>query len=88
MKKCQRDAHFKVARYPNVLQRIEKRGLEIEKSELVCYFLFQFVNRLLVMEMINHSKIWHCLEIFAFSYLVFKREVLLQTYCGVDNFSS
>ena len=31
------------------------------------------------MEMINHSKPWHCLEIFAFSYLGFIREVLLQT---------
>ena len=40
------------------------------------------------MEMINHSKICHYSEILAFSYLVFKREVLLQTYCGVDNFSS
>ena len=40
------------------------------------------------MEMINHGKIWHCLEIFAFSYLVCKIEVLLQTHCGVDNFSS
>ena len=40
------------------------------------------------MEMINRSKIWRCLEIFALSYLVFKREVLLQAYCGVDNFSS
>ena len=44
VKACQRDAHFKVARYLNAWQRIEKRGLEIEKSELVCYFLFQFVN--------------------------------------------
>ena len=51
-------------------------------------FSFSFCELLLVMEMINHSKLWRCLEIFAFSYLVFKREVLLQTYCGVDNFSS
>ena len=36
VKKCQGDAHFKVARHPNVWQRIEKRGLEIEKTELVC----------------------------------------------------
>ena len=35
------------------------------------------------MEMINHSKIWHCLEIFAFSYLVFKREVIYQTWDAV-----
>ena len=28
------------------------------------------------MEMINHSKIWHCLEIFAFSYLVSKRSII------------